>query len=99
MRKEEFEDPIDTVGDLVDRNIIVLEDNVRYANLKSRILQLGITNWTTVAQNMKYYEHDLCCCGDITDANGEIGPANGMFREIFNRKSLPRYIFLIIQSM
>ena len=24
MRGEEFEDPIDTVGDLVDRNIIVL---------------------------------------------------------------------------
>ena len=82
MRKEEFEDPIDTVGDLVDRNIIVLEDNVKYANLKSSILQLGITNWTTVAKKMKYYEHDLCCCGEIPDANGEIGVAIGNFREI-----------------
>ena len=60
MRQEEFEDPIDTVSDLVDRNIIVLESSPVYNKLKNDILQLGSTEWTAVAHKMKYYEDEWC---------------------------------------
>ena len=47
-----YEDPIDTVKDMVEKNITVFEHWMRYASLKDSLLELNVPEYTIIAENM-----------------------------------------------
>ena len=61
MKNQQYEAPVDTVQDLLDRNITILVHSDNFEKLKSEILKLNVPEWTKVANMMRYYEIDCCC--------------------------------------
>ena len=61
MRNPQNEDPVNSVKDLINRNISVLEHSNIYDSKRKQILELNSTDWSIVAENMRFYEDDCCC--------------------------------------
>ena len=52
MKRPQFEDPIDTLKDLVDQNITIFEYDFLFNNLRSVYLSVNTSEWDSVAQTM-----------------------------------------------
>ena len=61
MKNPQYEAPVDTVQDLLDRNITILVHSDNYEKVRSDILKLNVPEWIEVANMMRYYEEDCCC--------------------------------------
>ena len=52
MRIPQFEDPIDTVKDLVDQNITIFSDRRMFQNLKEKFKNAHSTDWLQLSETM-----------------------------------------------
>ena len=105
MFRPRFEDPIDSAKDAVEKNITLFELQYYYEGLKWNLLNLNITEWTHIAENMvpvknwdeydyytKHYIH-----GNRTETRGSFQIPNHSFK--FNQaklfKTLIKPVFLL----
>ena len=63
MKKPQFEDPIDSVKDLVEQNITIIEKSSLFLNYREFYLYQNTSEWTHVANNMIPYQN----CGEETE--------------------------------
>ena len=67
MKTPQFEDPINTVKDLVDQNITIFEYRHKFDDSRSFYLRENTSDWNHVANTMLPVGSYWCCCCNPDD--------------------------------
>ena len=90
MMRPRFEDPINSVQDLVARNITLIDGPLTFAKFKSNLLAQNTSDFTTIANNMIVVAN----LSDVAD----MGRYNELYYETIRTKILEEGTHAIVQS-
>ena len=90
MMRPRFEDPINSVQDLVARNITLIDGPLTFAKFKSNLLAQNTSDFTTLANNMIVVAN----LSDVAD----IGRYNELYYETVRTKILEEGTHAIVKS-